>query len=187
MRKDSQELIKRLLSRDRRAVSEFYTGYSNWLRRYISHKVANSEDAEEIMQDVLFAFLESLRDFTGKASLKTYLCAITNHKIIDYYRRKKIKRVVFSQLPPRIEQLIAEVVNYEEIVDNQLLAQKIASVFNKLSPTHARALKLKYMEGLSVIQIAKNMACSLKAAESALFRARKSFVKLYIGSERGFK
>lgn len=174
-----ETLLKRLLSHDRQAVKEFYTTYSGRLMAFIRRKVESLEDTEEIAQDTLFAFLEGMRDFDLRCSLNTYLCAIASNKIVDYYRRRKLKKIVFSQLPKGFEPLISELSDPQKMLDNSFVAQKITHVFKKLTPHYARILHLKYVEGRSVIEIAKLLTCSFKSAESILFRARKTFVKLY--------
>ncbi len=175
-----QELISRLLAQDKTAVRAFYEAYAPLLLRFIRRKIDAEQDVEEIAQDTLFAFLESCRDFTGKCKLGTYLCSIAKNKIVDFYRKRKIKRIVFSQLPIGFESLIAAEISPEEVYDRTLLKEKIKSVLSQLSPNYAQMLRLKYIEGRSVGEIATILTCSFKSAESILFRARKAFVKLYI-------
>lgn len=179
--KDQDELLlSRLLKHDKKAVREFYLLYSQALLNFIRRKIGNECDVEEIAQDTLFAFLEGARDFTGKCKLRTYLCSIAQHKIVDFYRKKKLKKIVFSQLPQGLEMLISQSVGPEELFDNQLLRGKIKNIFNRLAPRYSRILRLKYVEGRGVDEIAKLLSCSFKSAESVLFRARKTFVRLYL-------
>lgn len=172
-------LLNRLLRHDGLAAREFYVTYSPRLIRFISRRIGSEADVEEIAQDTLFAFLENARDFTGKCALSTYLCSIASHKIADFYRKKRLKRIVFSQLPPGLEYLLSELTDPQKTFDNTLVAQKIAVVFRELTPHYAQMLKLKYIDGRSVVEIAQILSVSIKAAESILFRARRAFVKLY--------
>jgi len=176
---DDQELIPQILARDRHALSVFYRRYTPQLRAYIFGKVSQAEDAEEVLQDTLFAFLEAIRDFEGHASLKTFLFAICNHKIIDFYRRKKISHLVFSRTP-NLEALVSPILNPEEEFDTRLLKEKIHRVLSYLLPNYRRLLILKYMDDLSVTEIAQQLAVSVKSAESQLFRARKAFVERFL-------
>ena len=67
------------------------------------------------MQDSFVAFFEKLRDFRGQSSLKTYLFSIARNKTIDYIRKKKIKKVLFSALPSQFVESIAFVLFDDEI------------------------------------------------------------------------
>lgn len=173
------DLIDKLRVKDKKAARYFYRTYVPKLSRYVESKVSNFQDAEEITQDALFAFLESIRDFEGKSSVKTFLFAIASHKIIDYYRRKKIKQVLFSQMP-QLEGLVSHLLNPEEELDMSLVKQKIHGVLGRLLPHYRQALMYKYMDNMSVALIAEKLSISLKGAESILFRARKAFVEAFV-------
>jgi len=171
--------VRRLFSGERKTAVMFYRQHTPKLRRFIQHKIAVREDAEEVLQDTLFAFLEGLRDFRGQSSVKTYLYAICRHKIVDYYRKKKIKHLVFSQLP-NLEKLMLPLVSPEDLFDTLQARERIRWVFDRIQPDYRQVLVLKYIEGISVDGIARRLAISFKSAESRLFRARKSFVEAFV-------
>ncbi len=172
-------LIQQILSRDRRALSLFYRRFSPKLSRFIAIKVARKEDGEEILQDTLYAFLEAIRDFQGKSNIQTFLFSICQHKIIDFYRRKKMKHAVFSQMP-QLEAFVSPLMNPEEELDATLVREKIHAVLSRLLPRYRQILILKYLEGHSVEEIARKLTLTFKSVESQLFRARKAFVELFV-------
>jgi RNA polymerase sigma-70 factor (ECF subfamily) len=178
MMEDTQ-LVRRLLARDKHAVATFYRTYAPRLRRFIGVKVASREDAEEILQDTLFAFLEGIRDFSGRSSVGTYLFGICQHKVIDFYRRRKFRHVVFSRMP-QLEAIVSTALNPEEELDVTLAREKIHRVLRLLLPVHREILVLKYLDGLSVDEIAGRLVITFKSAESRLFRARRAFVEAFL-------
>lgn len=167
-----------ILARDKKALQWFYRTYTPKLQLFIRSRVSQAEDGEEILQDTLFGFLESLRDFHGKSSIKTFLFSICHHKVVDYYRRKRIKHIVFSQMP-QLEMLISPLLNPEEEYDAVAMREKIHTVLGRLLPRYRKILVWKYLENMSVSTIAQKMAISFKSAESQLFRARKAFVEVF--------
>jgi RNA polymerase sigma factor (sigma-70 family) len=171
-------VVKGILARDEQALSCFYLQYKGKLLSYLRHKVDKEEDCEELLQDTLFAFIESLRDFEGRSSIKTFLFSICQHKVIDYYRRKKIKHLVFSQIP-QLEYLISPFLQPEEVLDAAIIKGKIKSALHALSPVYRDILLLKYEEGLSVEDIARKLSLTFKSTEARLFRARKAFVTAF--------
>lgn len=173
------DLVARILAGDRQALATFYKTHAPRLRRFIATKVNSREDGEEILQDTLFAFLEGLRDFGGRSSIQTYLFSICHHKVIDFYRRKKIKHVVFSRMP-QLEALVSPIMGPQEELDVTLIKEKIAGVLGRLLPRHREILVLKYLDDLSVEEIAARLAITFKSAESRLFRARKAFVEAFL-------
>lgn len=176
---DDNEIIQKILNRDRRALSVFYHTYTPKLRRYIRVRVNNDNDVEEILQDTLFAVLDAMRDFQGKAKLSTFLYSICQHKVVDFYRRRRIKQVVFSQVP-QLEKLVSPLFTPEEVFDVNDLKSKITTVLGRLIPPYRQILVLKYFDDFSVGEIAQKLSISFKSAESKLFRARKAFVELFL-------
>lgn len=180
---NDRELISHILQGDERMLLFFYRHYSPRLATFIRNKVANESDVEEILQDTLLATIEAMRDFSFKSSLFTFICSIAYHKVIDFYRKKKIKNIFFSQMP-EVESLISSLLGPEDIFDRKFLAQKIKNTFASIAPNHSLILKLKYLYGYSVEEIAKKLSISFKSAESQLFRARKAFVSEYVYETR---
>lgn len=172
-------MIEKILNGEKKALRQFYTDQKPRLYRYIINKVNSPEDAEEIMQDVFLQSIDAMRNFTFKSTLKTFIVSITNHKIIDFYRKRKIKNVVFSKLPPNVMPLISNLLGPEEEFNAIEMRLNIKEVFSKIKPNYSNILKLKYIEGFSVIEIAQKLFVSNKSVESILFRARAAFIKEY--------
>ena len=57
------------------------------LYRYARSRVSNRDEAEDLVQDVLLAALQSRDRFQGRASVRTWLMSILRHKIGDHHRR----------------------------------------------------------------------------------------------------
>ena len=176
---EETDLIDKILHRDRRALHEFYQTYKPKLEIFITRKVGNPHDGEEILQDTLFAFLEALRDFHGSCTISTFLFSICKYKVIDYYRRKKLHNLVFSQTP-YLEELVSPLLNPEEELDAIVLKEKLKQAFARILPMYRLVLELKYIDDQSVWDIARRCAWTLKKTESLLFRARKAFIKAFI-------
>ncbi len=180
---DEAGMVEKILDRDAHALHGFYRTYAPKLTRYIQGKIRDTHDAEEVFQDTMFAFLESIRDFHGTCKISTFLFSIANHKVVDFYRRKKLRQCVFSQMP-QLEELISPVLNPEEALDATVLKEKLRAVFAGLLPNYRIVLELKYMEDCSVVEIARQCSWTTKKAESLLFRARKAFMKAFVSYER---
>ncbi len=173
------KLIQGILLGDEKSLRRFYLSYKPKLFAYIKRKIAKDQDAEEILQDTFMAGVDALRDFAYQSSLYTYICSIANHKIIDFYRKKKFKSILFSQIP-EIEPLLSTLYTPEDKLNEELLKAKIKETFAKISPRYHKILRLKYIYGYSVGEIADKLSISFKSAESQLFRARKAFAAAFI-------
>ena len=66
--------------------------YGDYLYNYAWARVGSKEVAEDIIQETFIAALKGKDKFGGKSSELTWLISILKHKIIDYYRKKSIKK-----------------------------------------------------------------------------------------------
>ena len=180
--KKDQKTLEHLLTRDERTLHRFYSSHKNALFNYLCRRLGPS-DAEEVLQDSFIGFIEGLRNFRSESSLKTFLYSIAKRKSVDKIRRKRVKRIFFSHFPDYVVDSLATVILKDDL-DKEYLSKKIEKVFDKLPNEYSRILRLKYIEGYKVIEIAEEIQMSFKATESLLFRARQAFVKAYLDHER---
>src|SRR3989338_9420281 len=155
-----QEVLKKILRNDQRSIYSFYKKHKKQLLNYISRQV-DFQSAEEIMQDSFVAFFESLRDFRGQSSLKTFLFSIARHKTIDYIRKKKLKKILFSALPVNFIDSIAYVL-FDDEIDKRILQEKIERTLSRLPNDYVVVLRLRYWQGYKVTLIAEQLQLSFK-------------------------
>lgn len=171
-----RNLVKKILQGDERSLFLYYRYFSPKLLAFIKRKTRFEEDAEEILQDVLLSSLDSLRDFTFKSSLSTFLHAIAKNKIVDFYRKKRLKKILFSQIP-QLEALFSTFLGPEDDLEQKQARINFEKALRSLSPKYQKILTLKYFDGKTVVQITREFKVSFKSAESMLFRARQAFAK----------
>jgi len=172
---EDKELVRRILRGEKLAFERFYMAHKQVLWQFVVAKVAAEEDAEEIVQDIFLACLDSLPLYSFRSSLKTYLYSIARHEVADYWRRKYAKRVL--KVVPLIGEHVAD-----ELYNTEELSQKIDYVYARLDREYVCILVMKYEEGLSVKMIAKKLRLTVKATESKLWRARQAFQVAYAES-----
>ncbi len=73
--------------------------HRTYLVHYALAKLRDRAEAEEVVQEALVAALESLPDFRGDSSLRTWLTSILRFKIADHQRRAVRERQVFESPP----------------------------------------------------------------------------------------
>ncbi len=167
-------LINDLLEGKAGSAREFYYLYGKAVKLFVMKKAQSEQDAEEIVQDVFLAALDSLALYSGRSRLYTWLVGIAIHEISDYYRKKRIKGLVLSQFPI-LEQILSDERTVEDEYDTHELKLKVEEVLGRLLPRYATVLRMKYLEGWSVNEMAEKLGESFKATETALFRARAAF------------
>lgn len=175
---EEKKLLEKIIKKDEKTLFYVYKKYQPSIFNFVKSQINNYQTAEELTQDIFIDFIEALRDFRFQSSLKTFLYAIARHKIVDQIRKKKIKNIPFSKLPSFIVESL-KVVFIDEEINKKELQEKIAKIINLLPNDYQLILRLKYIEGIKIKEISEKLNLNFKATESLLFRARKSFIKLF--------
>lgn len=162
---------------------EFYNKYYLGIKGFISQKIDDEGLVEEITNDVLLAAINSKENFNKKCNEFSWICGIAKHKIIDYYRKKKIKTILFS-VSPNFEEIADKALTPERDVLKNELKMEIKNTFRDLGRKYKEILKLKYVDNLKVKEIADKLEISVKATESQLIRAKKKFREAWVYDEK---
>lgn len=178
----SSSFIKRILAGDSKAVIQFYKFYSPKILTYLIRKLPRLEDAEDLTNDVFLEAIESLSMLQKEEKTLAWLYRIAHNKMVDFYRKKKIKSILLSQVP--FLQIIANEISQPEFqFEKDAIRDKIEASLRSLSYNHRIILELHYEQEVPIKQIARKLNLSFKAAESLLFRARQNFILAYARTE----
>lgn len=174
--------IKRILRGESHTAVEFYKSCSPKILSYLSKKLPRYEDAQELTNDVFLDAIDSLSMLKKKESVMAWLYRIAHNKTVDFYRRRKIKSVLLSQIP--FLQIVANEINNPEFqFEKDKIRNSIEAVLYGLSAKYRKILTLRYEEKIPVKELSAIFNLSFKATESLLFRARQSFKLAYAHSE----
>ncbi len=78
-----------MTAEESRYISEIATREKGKLLGFIRKRIRNREDAEDILQDVLYQFLRGFDDIRSTEKITSWLFTVTRNRITDYYRKKK--------------------------------------------------------------------------------------------------
>lgn len=161
------------------AILRLYSLLNPYLHQWFSTKVADLADREELVADSILSILDSLPRYRGDSKFGTWILAIAKHELVDYYRRRKIKTILFSAFP-FLETIADKALGPQLALEEKEAKQHIYRTFQKLNEGNATILRLRYLEGFSVSEIALQLGLSYKATESKLSRARQAFATAYV-------
>jgi RNA polymerase sigma-70 factor (ECF subfamily) len=175
-------LARRVLAGDEAAFDEFFDRYFPRLYRFALARLGDNEDAaEDIVQQVLIRGLDHLHSYRGEAALLTWLCALCRREIAARYAHEDKRREVpliddRPEIRVALDALAAsESVDPEATLRRRELAALVRLTLDHLPGHYGDVLEWKYMQELSVHEIADRLGVGYKAAESLLTRARAAF------------
>src|SRR5687767_12637170 len=96
MRKPSTQsdetLLARLKARDQKALAELIDTYGTKVYQLAFRYLRNREDAEEVVQDVLYKVYRKVGSFRGDAALSSWIYRITFNTAMSRLRTAKYQR-----------------------------------------------------------------------------------------------
>lgn len=159
--------------------------YSDNLYTRALYKVGVKEVAEDLVQETFLAAFQSIHQFEGKSSPKTWLFAILNNKITDYYRKNSrspamdiSQRKDTSSFFDMDGQWIKEErpaewpEETEHLLDNAAFNDVLQTCLKKLPDNWYSAVRLKYLEEKKGNMICQELGISPTNFWQILHRAK---------------
>jgi RNA polymerase sigma-70 factor, ECF subfamily len=176
-------VARRILKGDARAFRELFDNFFPRLFRFALARLDGDRDAAvEIVQQTFCRAIEKLETYRGDAALYTWFCQICRNALVDYCRARN--RAISTSLPledhPHVREILeALTAPASEAPEMSAwrcdVARLVEATVDALPERYAAVLEWKYLDEMSVVQIAERLAVGPKAAESLLTRARAAF------------
>jgi RNA polymerase sigma-70 factor (ECF subfamily) len=181
-------VARRILGGDEGAFQDLFDRYFPRLYRFVLARVGHDPDtARDIVQQTFCNAIGQLDSYRGEAALYTWFCQICRNVLADYFRSKgRAGNVTLLEDHPNaraiLESLAAPVSDEPETgVWREQVHRIVEATLDSLPGRYGEVLEWKYIDGLSVAEIASRLEVGPKAAESLLTRAREAFRDAIVG------
>jgi RNA polymerase sigma-70 factor, ECF subfamily len=150
--------------------------YVDALYRLARHLTGSDSDAEDLVQETYARALGARNQFVAGTNLRAWLFRILRNAYIDAYRRAQKSPVVGGLEDddrPEIAGAQREVLRGDDELDRlrSVVARDIEKALAALS-IDARTVILLDLEGLTEVELAEVLGCSVGTIKSRLYRAR---------------
>ncbi len=149
---NEENLVRRAQHRDQEAFAQLYEEHFDKIYRYITLKIGNETEAEDMTQQVFLNALQSISSFKWKGiPFAAWLFRIAHNQVVDYFRSKKRTNV------PLDESLASHNNNTQLIVEQKLDVEQLISATKQLTEAQREVISLRFAGELSIAQVAKAM------------------------------
>lgn len=161
--------------------------YSDKMYTWALHKTSRADVAEDLVQETFLAAFESISKFEGKSEPKTWLFAILNNKIAEYFRKQlRNPTITESQSDTSLFDTLFDANDrwikeqrpkaWPEELDNLLndaaFIKILQACMGKLPGNWMAAVQLKYLEEKKGAQICQELGITPTNFWQILHRAK---------------
>jgi len=170
---DEESLVRRAQHRDQEAFAQLYEEHFDKIYRYVTLKIGNETEAEDMTQQVFLNALQSISSFKWKGvPFSAWLFRIAHNQVVDYFRSKKRTTV------PLDESLVSSSDNPQSATERKLDIEQLILATKQLTEAQREVISLRFAGELSIAQVAKAMGKSQGAVKalqhSAIVALRKT-------------
>jgi RNA polymerase sigma-70 factor, ECF subfamily len=134
--------------------------------------------AEELAAETFLAAVDAVQHHPAPPLSIPWLIGIARHKLVDHWRRE-------ARQERYLRTLAADEPEAEDPWEVELDALNARATLQQLAPHHRLVLTLRYLDDLSVPQVADALDRTIHATEALLVRARAAFRRVYTSGEGG--
>jgi RNA polymerase sigma-70 factor (ECF subfamily) len=150
------------------------------LAGFIAHRVADPQDAEDVLQDVLLRIHRHADELAGADRVLAWVHRIARNAIVDFYRR----RAAWPELPAGAAGDLGEVPRPSDEPDADALRRELAAclrpLLERMPEKHRQALVLTELEGLPQVEAAHRVGISVSGMKARVQRGRSQLKTLLL-------
>jgi RNA polymerase sigma-70 factor (ECF subfamily) len=153
------------------ALLEMYDRAVPQVYGYLCARTASPIVAEDLTAETFLAAVQAIQRGSVPDLTVAWLIGVARHKLVDHWRRQTREE---SGL-----RLASDEDAVEDDIDLRFERAQAREVLALLGPHHRSALTLRYLDELSVPEVADQLGRTVHATEALLVRARNAFRAAY--------
>jgi RNA polymerase sigma-70 factor, ECF subfamily len=170
-----EQLIEDAINGSKYALAQLVKKYEQTVYNFAFKICRNKERAENTMQETFLSMVKSLKQFSGKSKLSTWLYTIvSNHCLMLARSQKKYDYTSLENEDGLIDDrnIVDWKFSPDKLTENSELKDVLDNAIQKLPHEYRVVFLLRDVEGLSTQETSEIVNLSVPAIKSRLHRAR---------------
>ena len=142
-----------------------YNRYVQKVYRRCYSMTKDSEQAQDFTHDIFIKMFAHLDRFQERSSFSTWLYSISHNYCVDQLKRGRRLSVT-----PLLDGM--DYGSHDDNDEREYALQQLKLALETLNPQEAAILRMKYQEGMNVVQIAQDLRITESAVKMRLKRSR---------------
>lgn len=150
-------------------ITNYYIAHRDELLAYVSSRLGNSMEAEDVIQNVFLRLL-TIDKMITPVTLPALVYTITRHQITDYFRR----HTTFEQYEHYIIGVSCKENSAESVYSVREIIEQMERGLARLPENCRPVYRMHVLDGMKVSEISKQLDERYKVVENRLYIARKA-------------
>jgi RNA polymerase sigma-70 factor (ECF subfamily) len=165
-----KSVLHRIRGGDQGALAVLYDLYHLELLAYCRRILGNSQDAEDVVQDVFAKLQSDIKSLRDDALFRNWLFRIARNETLMRIRGRRIDGDIDSDKVWMTETPL-------DLVEQGETTMIVQKLLDELKPSYRQVLVLREYEGMSYAEIAEALGLSLETVKIRVYRARNSMTE----------
>ena len=142
---------------DEEAIRFIYRSYYSVAEKYIQQNNGSEQDAEDIFQEVVVTFIETVKQgkFRGECSISTFIYTLTRHTWLNELKRRgraKLREEKFDKTQDTVT------IDMSQLMESRESKNRLMQLVEQLGETCKKILVAFYYDNLSMKEILQTLS-----------------------------
>ncbi|MCG8584396.1 MAG: sigma-70 family RNA polymerase sigma factor [Pirellulales bacterium] len=150
------------------ALHKLFVRHTSALRGYLLALMPDADGVDDVLHNTFLVISRKADQFDESRDFLSWARGIARHELYQYLR--DCSRAPRSLSPDVIEELSIAMPLVEDVDEERIAAT--SECIDDLAPRARQSMRLRYSEGMSLKEIARNMELAVGTVKSTLAKAR---------------
>lgn len=165
-----EKLAEIAREKDRELYREIIERYENKLRRYLRKFIFDSDELDDVLQDVFIKAYKNLFGFDVKKKFSSWIYRIAHNEAVNHLKKNSKERISLDDVEYKI---IDEKMDIGISMDKTLLKEKMENYLSHIKLKYREPLILFYFEEKSYEEISEILRIPKSTVGTLIMRGKK--------------
>ena len=173
--RSDEELMSLLTKGGQSAFDELYERYSKPLLNFFYRMLdRDRERAEDMLHDLFLKIIEKPEFYDSTRSFRAWFYTLAGNMVRNEFRSREVSKAYGRKLSAQPEEFMD---GPEAALDRELFEQRLQGVVDRFEPEQKLLFKLRFVEEMTIFQIAEIMECAEGTVKSRLFHLTRQMAR----------
>jgi RNA polymerase sigma-70 factor (ECF subfamily) len=168
---DTREIARGLRDGDVALLQMLVEEYQDRLVRYLVYVLGRRDDVDDLVQETWLRVMERGKSYDGRSRFEPWLFTVARHLAIDLVRRRRdVSLDAEDDGGPVMAAPVSQGLSPFALAARTEDAERLAGALQGLQPIYREALVLRFMEDLSLQEIAAVVGAPVPTVAARIYR-----------------